>query len=379
MMSFPCIPNELPIENLDWKKLIDPVGAANSKLSRYDGLLQSIINPEVMLSPLTTREAVLSSRIEGTQASLSEVLEHEAGAEYDKEKTLDIHEVLNYRKALAEAEAALNNRPISLNLIKSVHRILMEGVRGKDKLPGDFRTTQNWIGKKGCKIQEARFIPPNPIILPEHLEKWERYVQDTRGDALIKLAIVHGQFEILHPFMDGNGRIGRILIPLYLYKRAILHRPMFYLSEYLEENRDVYYDALLDITKKGDWQGWIEFFLDAVINQSEDNTEKVKRIQKLYERLKIAFAEATHSQYAMAALDALFAKPIIRTTDFIKRARIPTDVTASGILRKLSASGYIHVLRKGAGRTPSIYVLPELVNIAEGREIFPVRVKVLSN
>jgi Fic family protein len=377
-MSLPCIPHELPITHLNWKQLIEPVGQANSLLSRYDGLLQSIINAEVMLAPLTTREAVLSSRIEGTQASLSEVLEHEAGEEYDKEKTLDIHEILNYRGALTQAERTLETCPITLNLIKAIHKILMEGVRGRDKLPGEFRADQNWIGSKGCTMQQARFVPPSPIILPEHLEKWERYVQDPTEDPLIKLAILHAQFEILHPFKDGNGRIGRLLIPLFLYKRKTLHRPMFYLSEYLEDNREMYYDKLLAITERNDWQSWVEFFLQAITKQSSFNIEKVIKIQKLYEKLKIAFTDATHSQYAFTALDVLFAKPVIHTTDFIKRARIPNDVTAGSILRKLNAAGYINLLRKGSGRRPSVYVLPELVNIAEGRKIFPVKVKMLA-
>ena len=370
-MSTPFIPDKLPIENLDWKKLLQPVGEASSALSRYDGILLSMINPDILLSPLTTREAVLSSRIEGTQASLSEVLQHEAGAEYDERKTEDIHEILNYRAALTEAEQALTNRPISLNLIKALHTILMAGVRGKDKSPGEFRKDQNWIGPKGCTQKQARFVPPNPMILSEHLDKWENYTQQSNEEALIKLYIIHAQFEILHPFMDGNGRMGRMIIPLYLYQRKILHRPMFYLSEFLESNRDIYYDKLLLITDNNDWHGWVEFFLIAIIEQANLNTDKAKRIKQLYEKLKQAFREATHSQFATAALDTFFSKPIMTSSDFFKRSNISTTATANTILRSLHKHGHISLLKEGAGRTPSVYALPELLNIAEGREVFP--------
>jgi Fic family protein len=254
----------------------------------------------------------------------------------------------------------------------------MDGVRGKDKLPGAFRTEQNWIGSKGCTIDQARFIPPNPMVLSEHLEKWERYVQQGSGGALIKLSIIHAQFEILHPFMDGNGRMGRIVIPLYLYQRKILHRPMFYLSEFLETHRDAYYDKLLLITDSNDWQGWIEFFMTALIQQANANTEKARKIKQLYDRLKDAFREATHSQYATAALDTFFAKPIITASDFFGRSHIPTYATANTILRTLHKAGYISQLKEGAGRSPAVYNLPELLNIAEGRTVFAVNTAVMS-
>lgn len=378
-MVNPFIPHELPLEQLDWKRLVQPVGEASSALSRYDGILLSMINPAVLLSPITTREAVLSSKIEGTVATLDEVLQLEAGSkEYDEKKTQDIVEVLNYRKALLAAEEALAQRPLSLNLIKAVHKILMDGARGEDKSPGQFRSKQNWIGKPRCKIEEARFVPPNPMILQEHLEKWQWYIQEHKEEALIQMAVIHAQFEILHPFEDGNGRIGRILIPLYLFQREVLHRPMFYLSEYLESNRDEYYDRLLAVTKENDWQGWIEFFLAGIIKQANSNTEKAKRIKLLYETLKAAFRETTHSEFATPALDTFFSKPIINSTDFFKRSGISTAATANTILRKLYDAGYLHLMRQGSGSAPSVYSLPELLNTSEGREAFPVKTRVLT-
>ncbi len=368
----PFVPHELPPENLDWKKLVPPIGKANAAIARYDGLLQSLINPAVLLSPMTTNEAVLSSRIEGTQASLGEVLEHDAGLDTGKSASIneDIKEISNYRKVLRIAEDELKKRPISLGFIKSLHEVLLDSVRGKNKEPGLFRKDQNWIGKKGTPIENARFVPPAPFILQEHLEKWEKFLwQDNFSDPLVQLAIVHAQFEILHPFMDGNGRIGRLLIPLFLYMKKSLNSPMFYLSEYLETHRDEYYDGLLAITSDNNWQGWLEYFLQAIIIQSDTNISKAKDILRLYENLNDKFINTTHSQYAVPALDTFFKAPIINTVDFIKLSGIPNKVTVNDLLRKLAKIDIIKTLRKGRGRMPTVYALPDLLNIAEGKKI----------
>jgi len=368
----PFIPHELPIENLNWQRLVPLIGKANAAIARYDGLLQSLMNPGVLLSPLTTNEAVLSSRIEGTQASLEEVLEHDAGIEKDKSPSLneDIKEIGNYRRVLRIAEDELKHRNISLNFIKSLHAVLLDSVRGKDKEPGEFRKDQNWIGKRGTPIEQARFVPPSPIILPEHLEKWERFLtQNDYTDPLVQLAIVHAQFEILHPFKDGNGRIGRLLIPLFLYMKKCLNRPMFYLSEYLETHRDEYYDGLLAITEENNWQNWVEYFLQAIVVQSNTNISKAKEILSLYEKQKTKFIDITHSQYAVPALDAFFNSPIINSAYFIKSSGIPNKITGNDLLRKLVKSGSIGILRKGRGRMPTVYVLPDLINIAEGKKV----------
>ncbi len=372
MSKQPFIPHELPPEKLNWQALVPFIGQANAAIARYDGLLQSLINPNVLLSPITTNEAVLSSRIEGTQASLGEVLEHDAGLDNDKSPAIneDIKEIGNYRMALSMAEAELKHRQLSLNFIKSLHAILMDSVRGQNKQPGKFRNEQNWIGKKGTPIESARFIPPSPLILQEHLEAWETFIlREDYHDPLVQLAIIHAQFEILHPFMDGNGRIGRLLIPLFLYAKKCLSRPMFYLSEYLETHRERYYDGLLSITEENNWQGWIEYFLQAVVQQSDTNMHKAKGILTLYETLKDSFISTTHSQFAVPALDAFFKKPIINTADFIQVSGIPNKVTASELLRKLTKSNHIKVLRQGSGRRPTIYALPDLLNITEGKKI----------
>lgn len=367
----PFIPHELPPE-LDWQKLVPLIGKANAAIARYDGLLQSLINPGVLLSPIITNEAVLSSRIEGTQASLEEVFEHDAGLDTGKSSSIneDIVEIGNYRKTLRIAEEELKNRPLSLNFIKNLHAVLLDSVRGKNKEPGQFRTDQNWIGKKGTPIENARFVPPDPLILPEHLEKWKKFLNNTDyEDTLVQLAIIHAQFEILHPFKDGNGRIGRLLIPFFLYMKKTLNSPMFYLSEYLETHREAYYDSLLSVTSENNWQGWVEFFLQAVVIQSHTNISKAKNMLSLYEELKARFVDITHSQYAVSVLDAFFKAPIVNTGHFIKLSEIPNKVTANDLLRKLVTAGIIKTLRKGLGRMPAVYALPDLINIAEGKKI----------
>ncbi len=368
----PFIPHELPPGNLDWQRLVPLVGKANAAIARYDGLLQSLINPAVLLSPITTNEAVLSSRIEGTQASLGDVLEYDAGLDTGKSASMneDIKEISNYRKVLRIAEDELKKRPLSLNLIKSLHAVLLDSVRGKNKEPGLFRKDQNWIGKKGTSVENARFVPPAPFILPEYLEKWEKFLlQEDFSDPIVQLAIVHAQFEILHPFMDGNGRIGRLLIPLFLYMKKSLNSPMFYLSEYLETHRDDYYDGLLAISSEDNWQAWIEYFLQAIIVQADTNISKARNILGLYEKLKDRFINTTHSQYAVPALDTFFKAPIINTGDFIKLSAIPSKVTVNDLLRKLAKADIIKTLRKGRGRMPMVYALPDLINIAEGKII----------
>ena len=209
----PYVPHALPLAGLDLARLIRKIGPANAALARYDGLLQSVVNPGVMLSPLTNREAVLSSKIEGTQATVDEVLEYEAGMEFEGAKEQDIREIVNYRKALTLATDVLADRPLSLALIRSMHAVLMDSVRGEGKSPGQFRVNQNWLGSEGCEIDQATFVPPSPLQLLDHLEAFEHYLATDDVDPLVQVAVVHAQFELIHPFKDGNGRIGRLLIP----------------------------------------------------------------------------------------------------------------------------------------------------------------------
>ncbi len=368
----PYQPDALPLTELDFRRLLPLVGQANAALARYDGLLQGIPNPAVMLSPLTTQEAVLSSKIEGTQATVDEVLEQEAGLLKEGEKFQDIQEISNYRQALYAARGYLLDYPIRLGFVRELHRILMSSVRGQDKTPGAFRLDQNWIGKHGCTVEQATFVPPNPLQLPGHLQAWEHYMDSADLDYLLQTAVVHAQFELLHPFKDGNGRIGRILIPLFLYQKKALSQPMFYLSEYLENHREDYYERLKAISTEGDWNGWIAFFLQAIVTQAGQNSARVTAIQALYEEMKLAIQAVTHSQYTVHVLDAIFSKPIFRSSDLTAQLFKEFGIhekTTPGLLRQMRDAGILRELQLGSGRRPATLCFPRLVNLAEGREV----------
>lgn len=364
----PYEPRSLPLAGLDLGHLLPRIGPANAALARYDGLLQSVVNPSVLLSPLTQREAVLSSKIEGTQATVDEVLEFEAGMDFDVEKTRDIQEIVNYRKTLSLAAQEVAQRPISLGLVRQMHAVLLDSVRGAHKTPGAFRHDQNWIGSAGCTMEQASFVPPSPLQLQDHLQAWEAYVAGQDVDVLVQCAVVHAQFELIHPFKDGNGRIGRLLIPLFLFQKQALASPMFYLSEYLERHRDMYYARLQAISQDGDWTGWIAFFLDALRQQALDNTARVRAMLALYVDMKRRIAELTRSQHAMAVLDALFDRPIFQSADFVQRSGIPKQ-SALPFLRTLREAGLLQVLREASGRRPAVLAFRDLLNCAEGREI----------
>ena len=365
----PYIPESLPLTNLDHGRLIRLIGPANAALARYDGLLQSVINPSVMLSPLTTQEAVLSSKIEGTQATVDEVLEYEAGIEFDAEKVKDIHEVVNYRSALTLAKETLTQRPLNLALLRQMYGTLMSSVRGADKSPGQFRVHQNWIGPSGCNIEQATFVPPAPLQLLDHLAAFERYLAGDDVDPLIQVAVAHAQFELLHPFDDGNGRVGRLLIPLFLFQKRALASPMFYLSEYLEAHRDQYYAGLRAVSQQGDWTGWVEFFLSAISEQAQANTVRVRGILELYDEMKRQLTELLRSQYVIQVLDALFDRPIFQSSDFVERVKIPKFTTLK-FLRQLREAGILKVLREQSGRRSGVFAFTELQNRAEGRKVW---------
>ncbi len=363
---------KFPPGKLDWEQLIPLIGPANAAIARYDGILTAIPNPQVLLSPLTTQEAVLSSRIEGTQATMGEVLEYEArgiGDELSTPREADIWEILNYRKAMGVATEMLKELPLCQRIILECHRILLDSVRGHGKSPGEYRRTPNWIGPKGCRIEEAKFVPIAADKLPEAMSRWEKYIHAKASDRLVQLALLHAEFEALHPFLDGNGRLGRMLIPLFLYQAELIKQPMFYISAYLESHRDEYYERLLAVSRDDDWSGWCAFFLEVVRIQAEENLAKAQAVLALYDRMKTRFADLTHSQYAMHALDWIFERPIFKSTDFVRGAGIPKP-TAQRILNILKAENILRELQPGSGRRAATLAYPELLNIAEGYEAF---------
>ncbi len=359
-----------PPPKLDCPALIPLIGPAAAAVARYDGMLSAIPNPHVLLSPLTTREAVLSSRIEGTQATMGEVLEFEAGrGAASPERRDDIYEVLNYRAAMREAEKLLRTLPLSQRVIREAHRVLLSGVRGQNMSPGEYRRIPNWIGPPGCVIEEARFVPIGADRLPEAMSAWERYIHGDVPDRVVQLAILHAEFEALHPFLDGNGRLGRMLVPLFMWQMGLIQRPMFYISAFFEVRRDEYYDRLLAVSRDDDWTGWCRFFLEAVRAQAEDNLTKTRAILGLYEDMKRHVAEMTRSQYAIHALDWIFERPIFKSSDFVEAAGIPAP-TARRFLGVLRKGEVLEPLAAGRGRRAAVLAFPALLNIAEGTEVF---------
>ncbi len=358
----PCAAQVLPITTLHWEKYIRQIGRANAELARFDGILQGILNPHVLLSPLTTNEAVLSSKIEGTRATLQEVLVFEANPKANNEKYNDIQEILNYRKAMAFAVDWLNDRHITLGMIKQTHYILLDGTRGENKMPGEFRNTQNWIGAPGSSIDQASFIPPSPLVLQECLDNFEKYLSYDEQDPLVQMAIIHAQFEIIHPFNDGNGRLGRMLIPLFLFQKKQLVLPMFYISAFLEKHRERYIATLKNITDNSDWDSWIIFFLDAISEQAKINTQKARAIIDLYESKKRRISELIRSQFVINVVDTIFKMPIFNTMDFVNASGIPKP-SASRFIKILVENNILQLVEKGQGRKPSVMVFSKLFNI----------------
>lgn len=359
-----------PEECLDWPTLAPLLGPAAAALARYDEILNIVRNPGLLLAPLTTQEAVLSSRIEGTQATMGEVLEFEAGQKVDSpERRDDIEEVLNYRTSMREAEEMLNEFPLSVRVVRAAHRVLLSGVRGKNKSPGEYRRIPNWIGPPGCSVDTATFVPIGAGKLDEAMSAWERYIHKNTPDLLVQAAVLHAEFEALHPFLDGNGRLGRMLVPLFLWQRGIISRPMFYISAYFEAHRDEYYEGLLAVSRSDDWTGWCKFFLEGVRVQAEDNLAKARAILDLYENMKRRVPELIRSQYTIQALDWIFERPIFRSIHFVNTAGIP-EPTARRVLRVLRQNGVLNVVSTGGGRRSPILSFPDLLNTAEGRKLF---------
>jgi len=292
------------------------------------------------------------------------VLEIEAGGVSEaltQPKRDDAEEVLNYRRAMSACVAEMEHRLFSQQILRSAH----QGVRGHDKRPGSYRIEQNWIGPKGCTLESANFVPIPPEHLVAGMDMWERCFGSTaEKDIWVQLALVHLEFEALHPFMDGNGRLGRMLIPLFLYQRRLLSSPAFYMSGYLERNREEYQERLRAVSRDNAWTQWCLFFLKAIQEQADENVRKANAILALYGQTKTRIARLTHSQYAMYAADFLFRGLIFSAPDFIQHSGIP-KATASRILNLLRKDGILSTLREGRGGRSGIYVFDELLSIAE--------------
>ena len=370
MTATPYHLGKFPPAYMDWARLVPAIGRAHSAVAAYGAMLESIPNTDVLISPLAAQEAVYSNRIEGTQTTLTQVLTFQADERRpvdDPAAYADVLEVINYRVALETATRQMERLPLSLRLIRNAHRILMRGVRGQDKAPGEYRRIPNsvWIGPPGSTIERADFVPCPVEHLASAMDAWEKFIHADEPDPLVQLAIVHAEFESIHPFLDGNGRMGRLIVPLYMVAKGILHAPHFYVSGYLDQHRDEYYARLLAVSRDDDWTGWSYFFLTAVAEQANVNLLRARKILAIYNDLKGRVVEETHSQHSIRALDWIFENPIFRSSEFVKNAGIPVP-TASRILRVLRNSGMLDTVREGRGRRSALLAFPELLRVAEG-------------
>ena len=355
------VPNALP-PAIEWDtELVSQMSRADLAVGILSGLGESLPNPHLLIHPFIRREAVLSSRIEGTQSSLSDLLLFEAT---QVEKQRDVKEVQNYVRAMEYGLRRLDELPLSLRFIRELHRILMEGVRGEHASPGEFRRSQNWIGAAGASLDEATFIPPPVAEMQECLNQLEKFLHsDTRLPPIIQAAMVHYQFETIHPFLDGNGRIGRLLVTLLLCQKNVLSRPLLYLSAFFEKHRPEYYELLLNVSQSGQWRKWIEFFLQAVTEQSDDAVSRSRHLLELLHDYSQLVREKRLPPTAGQLVDIIFMKPVLnaKTAQELLKVSYPS---AQYALASLENAG---ILTEITGRKRAkAYAAKEILEALEG-------------
>lgn len=354
------VPDPLPREMPLSPSLVLQLDSATRAVATLAGVGETIPNSDLLVLPFMAREAVLSSRIEGTQASLSDLFRYEASGQ--RHPRGDVLEVQNYVRALHEGLRLLETLPLSVRLLNRTHEVLMRGVRGGEKRPGQFRDAQNWIGPDGANIADARYIPPPPQALWDGIGDLERFAnEDLAMPPLIACGMLHYQFEAIHPYFDGNGRIGRLLIILYLSAQKVLPTPLLYLSAYFEQNRGQYYDQLLALSSTGDWETWLAYFLRGVYEQATDALERTRRIRELRDRYHALLTDRHESANALRVVDELFAAPYM-TAPRVARLLGVTNPGARGILDRLVQAGILRFLPE---TWPRLYVAAELLETVE--------------
>lgn len=360
------IPNPLPPAFDYSPRMVNVLAEAGRLIGELAGVGRSLPNPYLLVGPAIRREAVLSSRIEGTISGMEDLLFFEADPSVSTKP--DVQEVQNYVTALEYGLKRLQELPVSLRLVKEIHLRLMQGVRGEHVTPGEFRIRQNWIGSPGCTLNEATFIPAPPEVLMETLGAWELYLHEESDlPHLVRLAITHYQFEAIHPFNDGNGRVGRLLISLLLCHWGLLPQPLLYLSAFFERYRDDYYRLLLAVSQQGAWEGWIEFFLTGVREQARDALDTGNQLLDIQDVYRRRFAGKRVTKILHGVLDQLFINPITsvtmlrdifkvdyglaqRTVDLLVREKVLREVTDQRRNRLWMAQDILKLL---AGRRES--------------------------
>jgi Fic family protein len=338
---------------------------ADRALSELAGVARTLPNPHLLIGPFVRREAVLSSRIEGTQASLSDLLFFEA-SNLREQEVPDVREVSNYVRALEYGLSRLDTLPLSLRLIREMHERLLEGTRGQSLTPGEFRRSQNWIGPAGCTLMDAIYVPPPVDEMAGALDAFEKYLHaPSELPPLVRLAIAHYQFEAIHPFLDGNGRIGRLLVTMLLCTEGLLPLPLLYLSAYFERHRDEYYSNLLDVSLRGSWNKWIGFFLRAVAVQSRDAIQRSDTLLGLWRAYRDKMQAARSSALLLRIVDGLFQNPALTNPGIAKELSI-TPRAAQLNVDKLIAAG---ILQEMTGRKRNrLYVAHEIISALDESE-----------
>jgi Fic family protein len=357
------VPQPLPPDLIWSAELIGVLSAADRALGRLAGVGQMLANPYLLINPFMRREAVLSSRIEGTQASLSDLFFFEA-APSTQPAVADVREVANYVQALEHGLQRQRELPVSLRLLCEMHALLMAGVHGSHLTPGEFRRDQNWIGSLGCTVHDATYVPPPPMHLTDALDAFEKYLHlPSNLPPLVRLAAIHYQFEAIHPFRDGNGRIGRLLITLLLCVEGLLPAPLLYLSAYFERHRQQYYEHLLAVSQAGRWSGWVTFFLRGVAEQAADAVERSNRLFKLRDELHHRCHAARSSALLLKLVDDLFTHPATTVARTAKLLGVTPRAAQNNIDRLLD----LGVLREVTGnRRNRLFVAEEILRTIEG-------------
>ncbi len=345
-----------PPDPLDYRAMIEPLLKATDALARYDQMLKGMHNSEILLAPLRNQEAVISSRMEGTISTMDEVLQYQAEyveGETPPEVRSEVIETMLYRRALNRAQRQMEQGyPLSSSLIKSVHRQLLSFGRRAAKSPGEFKMEQNYVGDRDSRL--IRFIPVSPEQLPGGMESLFAFIDSADYPALVRTALAHLEFEALHPFQDGNGRVGRMLVTLMLWHSGMISAPHFYISRFFEERKDEYINLMREVSRSGAWAAWCSFFLRAVEQQAIDNLTVAESIRSLYEEMKHRFATSLSSKWSVRALDFIFGNPIFRNSSFTSKSGIPS-ATAARFTRVLLDDGLLQTIRPASGRRSATF------------------------
>jgi Fic family protein len=356
---------KFPPTNLRYEAFLPQLIAATDAVARYDQMLKNMHNSEILLAPMRNQEAVISSRMEGTISTMDEILKYEADhGDEDGDNAavrLEVIETILYQRALRSAQRAMESGyPLSLSLVKGIHQQLLSFGRGASKTPGQLKNEQNYLADKYKR--SILFVPISPPKLQDGLDELFRYIDSEMHPILVRTALTHIEFEALHPFKDGNGRIGRMLITLMMWSSGTISAPHFYISGYFEDNKDQYIDIMRNVSANGAWDEWCAFFLTAVHQQAIRNLEIAEDIRTLYESMKSRFSELLSSKWSVNALDFIFTNPVFRNNRFTKNSGIPA-ASAARFTRVLLDNGLLNTIEEASGRRPAMYSFEPLIHL----------------